>query len=165
MAYEVTQCLSVFMHSKNWRFYKIFLDIFFLQKCSVLFLGFRDRSFKLKWKTTPFQLRKKEMTIFSWDKTLLKLHKHGNHIKLEWLTKKTGNIMAHFSMSKKAKWQSWGSNPYAYSGIRASRYHCRGIQDGARWQDNAGCFQCANTILSCNALSQKTGIRVRHCRL
>ena len=28
-------------------------------------------------------------------------------------------------------------------------------------QDNAGCYHCANTILSCNALSQKTGIRIR----
>ena len=28
-------------------------------------------------------------------------------------------------------------------------------------QDNAGYYHCANTILSCNALSQKTGIRIR----
>ena len=28
-------------------------------------------------------------------------------------------------------------------------------------QDNAGCYHCANTILSCNALSEKTGIRIR----
>ena len=66
------------------RYFSIFS---FLQKCSVLFVGFRERSFKLKWQTPPFQLRKKEMTIFSWYKTLLKLYKHGNHITLEWLTK------------------------------------------------------------------------------
>ena len=35
------------------------------------------------------------------------------------------------------------------------------LTDAYFQQDNAGCFHCANTILSCNALSQKTGIRIR----
>lgn len=65
-------------------FMRYFLIFHFYKSVSIFRFW---RPFKLKWKRPPSQLRKKEITIFSWYKTQLKLYKHGNHIKLEWFTK------------------------------------------------------------------------------